>query len=157
MQKRGQGNFSNSIKNVGINSLFFELNRKRGSRTGIAQPAPGKGPATVCIIMECGVEETCSKGVRTLMAVLELKLQCEDRIKGRLGRRATNAQILLKHLLVQPIISINDVGSVCDISFRAASLHVKEPEEMHLLAKLPGQSRNRLYSFEQYLRIFDEI
>lgn len=101
-----------------------------------------------------GVEQTATEAAATLTEIIELKSKTEQRIHENFGRRAANATFLLGHLFEQPIISVEQATAVCGVSFRPANELVALMCEHGILKEITGQSRNRLFAFDPYIRMF---
>lgn len=101
-----------------------------------------------------GVEETARKAGNTLNEVLQLKREIEDRIQQNWGRRALSALTLLDALFNEPFVKVKDVESICQLSPKAAGDLVQSFEKAGILKEYTGQSRNRVFVFEQYVDLF---
>lgn len=101
-----------------------------------------------------GVEETARKAGNTLNAVLQLKRKLEDHIQRNWGRRALSALTLLNALFKEPFVKVKDVESICQLSPKAAGDLVQSFEKAEILKEYTGQSRNRVFVFEQYVDLF---
>jgi len=101
-----------------------------------------------------GVSETAKQAVATLQAIMELRQKDGDKIMG-LGRRAKPAGQLLKNLYREPIVSVADVARVLSVTPQSANSLVGELVKMGVLREITGFSRNRLFAYSEYLRLFD--
>ena len=101
-----------------------------------------------------GIEQTASLAVETLSSILEFKNETENLIRGTYRTRSTNAIIVFHRLLENPYTTIDQVASLCGITFTSASTLVKLLVKDGLLFEITGQSRNRLFVCEQYLNLF---
>jgi hypothetical protein len=63
---------------------------------------------------------------------------------------------LLQHLFKHPVINVEQVAVVCDSNYRPANELVAQMCQQNILKEMTRQSRNRLFVFEQYLRIFND-
>ncbi len=104
-----------------------------------------------------GIIEISTRGVDTLAQVIKLKEKGENDIRINAGRRANNAFTLLNRLFKNPIIDIQEVSSVCELTFKSASELVHLMEDLDILKESTGQQRSRIYLFDKYLNIFREI
>lgn len=102
-----------------------------------------------------GIEQTSAEAVNKLRQMMLLKEQIEKNLNSVFGRRSHNAQILLHQLFRHPIISVEDAASVCSCSYKAANDLVAQFQKAGYLREMTGQSRNRLFIFDQYLHIFN--
>jgi len=103
-----------------------------------------------------GIEETASQASDTLGRILQLKVSTEKTIGENFGRRAPTAYLLLNHLFKEPVISVDAAVKVMKTTYRPANALVAMLQQHNILEEITGQSRNRLFVFAPYLRIFDE-
>jgi len=101
-----------------------------------------------------GVEQTAAQAVNTLSNVLELKAKIEQEITAEFGRRSNSALILLNALLENPYTTIEKASKTCGLSYKAANDLVAAMQQKNYLVEVTGQSRNRIFIFEQYLNVF---
>lgn len=103
-----------------------------------------------------GVEETATQASDTLGRILQLKVSTEKTIGENFGRRAPSAYLLLNHLFKEPVISVDAAVKVMKTTYRPANALVAMLQQHNILKEITGQTRNRLFVFAPYLRIFDE-
>ena len=101
-----------------------------------------------------GIIQTSEQAKRTFTSILKLKAEIEKDIQANLGRRADSAFILLQALFKKPVVRVRDVEQICSLSYKAAASLVSTFEESGILKEHTGQSRNRLFMFQQYLKLF---
>ena len=101
-----------------------------------------------------GVEQTAGQAVNTLSNVLALKAKIEQEITADFGRRGNSALILLNALLENPFTTIEKAAKTCSLSYKAANDLVAAMQQKNYLVEVTGQSRNRIFIFEQYLNAF---
>ena len=101
-----------------------------------------------------GVAETAENATQTLSNVLELKARLETNINANFGKRANNASILLQHLFKKPVIHVNQVKELTNSSYKTANDLVTEFVNAGILKEMTGQSRNRVFLFDEYLKLF---
>jgi Fic family protein len=104
-----------------------------------------------------GVEETATKAVETLSAVLKLKGNVEQEIQLRLGRRSHSGFKLTTHLFENPIVSVKKAEEVCGLSTKAANELISIFEAEGWLKQLGAAERNRKFIFEPYLNLFENF
>jgi hypothetical protein len=68
----------------------------------------------------------------------------------------TNGLRVLSALFQRPLVNVNYIGRVLDVSFPTANRLVARFEELGLLREVTGQKRSRLFRYEPYLRLFDD-
>lgn len=101
-----------------------------------------------------GVAETAENATQTLSAILELKAHLESNLATTYGKRAANAGILLNALFKKPVIHVNEAQKLLGISYKAANDLIGEMVQNGLLKEMTGQSRNRVFLFDEYLKLF---
>ena len=73
-----------------------------------------------------------------------------------MGEAGANGLRLLSELFRRPLVNVNYVTRVLDVTFPTANKLVGRFEEMGLLREVTGQRRSRLFRYDPYLRLFDE-
>jgi Fic family protein len=104
-----------------------------------------------------GIEQTATEAISTLANILKLKTDIEQNLQHQFGRRSANAYNLLQHLFKHPVINVDMAAKACDTNYRPANELVMQMCNNNILREITGQSRNRLFVFEPYLRIFDHL
>jgi len=102
-----------------------------------------------------GTAHTAEDAVATLSKILSLRNRLEQRVRSGWGRRVGKALALLHHLFKDPVLTIKKVEEICDLSPKAAGNLVDTFERAGILKEKTGQSRNRLFLFEPYVRLFE--
>jgi Fic family protein len=103
-----------------------------------------------------GIVETAQKGVETLNKIMQLKQSVEKQI-DKLGKRGIDARILLAHLYKQPIISPAETVSLINKTPQTAYNLIADLEKGGILKEITGAQRNKLYSFEPYIKLFENL
>lgn len=101
-----------------------------------------------------GVAETAENATQTLSAILELKAKLESSLATTYGKRAANAGILLNALFKKPVIHVNEAQKLLGVSYKATNDLISEMVQNKLLKEMTGQSRNRVFLFDDYLKLF---
>lgn len=101
-----------------------------------------------------GIAETAELSTQTLSNVLELKGRLEFKINTDFGKRANNASILLQHLFKKPVIHVNQVKDITGSTYKTANDLVSEFVKSGILKEMTGQSRNRVFVFDDYIKLF---
>ena len=102
-----------------------------------------------------GVEKTAQLATDTLTDVLKLKGRLETRVNKKFGRRSSSAMLLLNHLFKRPIVAVREVQKITRLSYKAANALVAEFVKERILVEMTGQSRNRMFSLDKYLVLFE--
>jgi Fic family protein len=101
-----------------------------------------------------GVEQTATQAVNTLQEVLRLKEETDVKIQKSFGRRAHSGLQLLRALLNNPVIRVDDAVKATGLSYKAANDLVEHMKTAGILVEITGQSRNRMFVFDEYLNAF---
>ncbi len=100
-----------------------------------------------------GIIETAKKGIKTFDSILQLQKQ-NDEIVQSFRSRAGNAQKVINYLYQRPIINAEKVKSITKLSMPSAYKLLELLETNLLIKEVTGSQRGRMYSFENYLKIF---
>lgn len=98
--------------------------------------------------------ETAKKASQSMQTIVGLKKQYDEKIACFTQSKQKNAQKLLENLYGHPLITVNRIAKLCDVSFPTANSLVKSLEEMNILKEFTGQSRNRYFMLEEYMNAF---
>ena len=99
------------------------------------------------------VIETANNGKQTFESILRLRREM-DSLLFAYGKRAENAQTLLKHLYRRPAITANDAAALLGVSHQTASSLLKKLVTDGVLVEVTGYQRNRVFFFDRYLGLF---
>jgi Fic family protein len=103
-----------------------------------------------------GIVETSQKGVETLNGIMQLKQWVEKQI-DTMGKRGADARILLEQLYKRPIISPAETSKLIGKTPQTAYNLIAYLEKLGILKEITGAQRNKLYSFEPYINLFDKL
>ena len=102
-----------------------------------------------------GVAETAENATQTLSEILVLKAQLENRITETFGKRSHKAALLLQYLFKKPIVHVNQVKEITNSSYKSANDLVSDYVNAGILKEMTGQNRNRVFVFDEYLKMFE--
>ena len=102
-----------------------------------------------------GISETAKKGQLTFEKIIVLRQKSEQKTMS-FGKRAKVSQELLKHLYSQPVMNIKQIMEKLGITSPSANILVKQFQQAGILKELTGFKRNRLFVFDEYLKLFDK-
>jgi Fic family protein len=102
-----------------------------------------------------GVAETAENATQTLSDILALKSKLKQQISATFGKRSNNAARLLQYLFKKPVVHVNQVKEVNKISYKSANDLVSEFVHAGILREMTGQNRNRVFVFDEYLKMFE--
>ncbi len=100
-----------------------------------------------------GVIETAKSGVSTFDTILKLKKETELKIQD-LGSKANNAQKVMSYLFKRPMIEVTQIMEVAEVSKRTAYNLLADLEGLEILKEITGGKRDKLYVFDDYIKIF---
>lgn len=102
-----------------------------------------------------GVEETARASAAVFRAIISLKHRVERDVMPRFStRRQDNAQDLMRHLYGQPVIDVKWATDTIGIATNTASALIADMVSFGVLKEVTGQRRNRMFVFEDYLKLF---
>lgn len=101
-----------------------------------------------------GVIQTAETGVDTLDKIIKLKKAIEEERILLMGRRAKQGMILFHQLFSQPVLAIKEVETITGLSRKAANDLVAAFVEKSILKENTGYQRNRVFIFDEYMRLF---
>ena len=101
-----------------------------------------------------GVIQTAESGEATLHKITELKATIEREKILTMGKRAKQGSVLLHALFSKPVVTAKDVQTITGLSPKAANDLVQAFLTAGILKETTGYQRNRVFSFEDYLRLF---
>lgn len=101
-----------------------------------------------------GVIQTAENAVNTLKKIIQMKETIERERILKMGKRSRQAMVLLHHLFKKPVTSVKSVQSITGLSPKAANDLVQAFMKEKLLVETTGYQRNRIFLFEEYLKMF---
>ncbi|MFZ5982332.1 MAG: Fic family protein [Patescibacteria group bacterium] len=102
-----------------------------------------------------GVAETAKKGRTTFEKIIVLRQKSEQKIMN-FGKRAKVSQELLRYLYSQPIVNIKQIEEKLSITAPSANSLAEKFQKAGMLKEITGFKRNRLFVFDEYLKLFDK-
>ncbi len=101
-----------------------------------------------------GIIQTSKAAVITLQKIIELKDTIIREKIHFMGKRTSKASILLQGLFSKPLVNIKEVQLITDLSPKAANDLVQIFVEKSILKETTRNQRNRLFVFDDYLKLF---
>ncbi|MDO9333688.1 MAG: Fic family protein [Dehalococcoidales bacterium] len=101
-----------------------------------------------------GFIQTAENGVNTLHKITELKATIEREKILSMGKRAKQGSVLLHALFSKPVVTTKDVQNITGLSFPAANDLVQAFLTAGILKAITHYQRNRVFSFDEYLKLF---
>lgn len=103
-----------------------------------------------------GIYEVAQEASNTARTIVTMKENHRQLLLEKMGRRSGNAIALLENLYFRPIVSIDHVQEITQLSYPNANTLVKNFCDLGLLKEITGQKRNRAFSYAPYLEIFKD-
>lgn len=100
-----------------------------------------------------GIIQTAKNGITTFDSILRLQRKVEAQIHT-LGSRTANAQKVLNYLYQRPIADAAKISEAAEISAASGYKLINDLETLGILKELTGGKRGRMYSFEEYLKLY---
>jgi len=100
-----------------------------------------------------GVLETAENSIQTFKDIIELRQECEHKII-RLGKKTLLAKSFLNYLYSSPLSDSKDIAINLKINISTAMRLVDDFIALGILVETTGFKRNRIFAFENYLRLF---
>jgi len=102
-----------------------------------------------------GMRETTALSIQVFRDILTLKERIERKYMPTFHvRRQANAQMLMKSLYRAPVINIKTVTDLIKTQTNTAAALIDDFVKLGILRELTGQRRNRLFIFQDYVRLF---
>lgn len=102
-----------------------------------------------------GMRETTGLSIQVFKDILALKEHIERKHMPTFHvRRQANAQALIRSLYRTPVTNIKMVTDLIQAQTNTAAALIDDFVRMGILKELTGRKRNRLFIFEEYVRLF---
>ncbi len=100
-----------------------------------------------------GVKITSENSIMTFNNIIKLRQSVEQKISG-LGKRQPLALEFLKYLYGKPITDAADTAEALSVNISTALRIIKDFISLGILKEITGYKRNRMFSFEDYMKLF---
>ncbi|NOU10708.1 MAG: Fic family protein [Nitrospira sp.] len=102
-----------------------------------------------------GMRETIALSIQVFKDILALKERIERKHMPTFHvRRQTNAQTLMQSLYQSPVTTIKMVTNLIQAETNTAAALIDDFVKLGILKEFTGQRRNRLFIFDDYVRLF---
>jgi Fic family protein len=101
-----------------------------------------------------GVLETAENSIKTFNSIIKLRQEVEGEKIVQLGKRIPLAMELIRHLYSNPIVDANMIANGMSVNISTAHRLIQDFERLGILTEQTGYKRNRLFIFDEYLRLF---
>ena len=103
-----------------------------------------------------GVAQVSREATETARAIVDRREADRENIVDQLGRVAGNALKVHELLFKFPLISVNPIAEMLDVSFTSANRLIDRMVEIGILVEATGNSRNRVFQYQNYINIFSD-
>lgn len=100
-----------------------------------------------------GIDITSQKAIDSFQRIIRIK-EYSQNILTAMVKRQKKALRLLEYLFSRPVGDIKSVAEFLEADFSTAKRLADELVKNNLLTEVTGYKRNRLFIFEEYLRLF---
>jgi Fic family protein len=100
-----------------------------------------------------GIRVTAENSIQTFQEIIALRASVETKII-RLGKKHMLAKNVLQYLYSQPITDMQSIALATKASVPTISRLLNDFVTLKILVELTGFKRNRVFAFEQYLKLF---
>ncbi|MBP9688103.1 MAG: Fic family protein [Bacteroidia bacterium] len=101
-----------------------------------------------------GIIETAKKSIHTFQEIVKLRNEIELNKLLKLGRKQQDAKKLINALYREPIMDGRQIAEVLQVHPSSANRLIKDFIEMGILKERTGYKRNRIYTFDTYVKLF---
>ena len=103
-----------------------------------------------------GIVEVSAQATDTVRRILALREAHRRAITDTFGRAAGNGHRVLDDLYERPIVSVTNVQGLTGTTYAAANSLVARLVDCGILQEFTGQSRNRMFRYNEYIDLFHE-
>ncbi|HEX9135249.1 MAG TPA: hypothetical protein VF844_23415, partial [Ktedonobacteraceae bacterium] len=101
-----------------------------------------------------GVNQVAQQATMTAMNIVQLREKHRNIVASSFSRSAGSAYQLLEYLYRRPIITVNGVAQVTDLSYQNANRLVMKFQELGILRQMDTYRRTRRFIYADYLAMF---
>ena len=102
-----------------------------------------------------GVEETARASADVFHGMLVIKGWIESNILPKFSaRRQDNARSLVRYLYANPVVDVNSAAETIGATTNTASALIADMVMYGVLIEVTGKRRNRLFVFNEYIKLF---
>lgn len=100
-----------------------------------------------------GIRVTAENSIQTFKEIIALRASVENKIIT-LGKKQVLAKNVLQYLYSQPITDMQSIALAANVGVPTISRLLNDFLKLEILVELTGFKRNRVFAFEQYLKLF---
>jgi Fic family protein len=100
-----------------------------------------------------GVRSTSESSIQTFKNIIKLRSEAEHKIIS-LGKKQALAKSFLQFLYSKPIADAGDVAEALGINVSTAFRLIDDFIKLKMLVEVTGYKRNRIFAFDDYIKLF---
>lgn len=100
-----------------------------------------------------GIIETAKESITTFDSIMKLQKEVDMKIQT-LGARTSNARKVINQLYLRPLITVQKVADLTELSLPSAYKLINELEDLEILKEITGAKRGKQYWFDDYIKLF---
>jgi Fic family protein len=100
-----------------------------------------------------GVRSTSENSIQTFKNIIILRSEIEHKIIS-LGKKQALAKSFLQYLYSKPITDAGDVAEVLAVNISTALRLIDDFLKLNILIEITGFKRNRIFAFDDYIKLF---
>ena len=102
-----------------------------------------------------GVKQTAESSISTFKSIIKLRQDIEYKRILTLGKKTKTAQQMLHYLYSNPMVISQDIAIELNCNISTALRLIDDFIRLGILIEATGYKRNRVFVFEEYLRLFE--
>src|SRR5450830_869482 len=103
-----------------------------------------------------GIATVSAEASETAARIIALREAHRRLVSANTGRGAGRALGLLEQLYLRPVVSVEQVAAMTNVTFPNANKLVEAFTNLGLLTEVTGQKRNRAFAYRPYLEFFED-
>lgn len=103
-----------------------------------------------------GVAQVSREATETARAIVDRRESDREKIVDELGRVAGNALKVHGLLFKFPLVSVNPIADLLEVSFTSANRLIERLVDIGILVEVTGNARNRVFQYAQYINLFSD-
>lgn len=100
-----------------------------------------------------GIRSTSENSIQTFKNIISLRSELENKIIS-LGKKQALAKSFLQFLYSEPLITTNDAANALKINNATAARLIDDFVRLGILLEVTGFKRNRIFAFDDYIKLF---
>lgn len=101
-----------------------------------------------------GIATVSNEATETARDIVNLREEHRNLITEGMGRSAGNGLKVLEYIFRRPIINVNEVGDLLDVTYPSANSLIQRMVDLGLMTEVTGQARNRRFRYGHYIDLF---